>query len=108
MDLTLLYWAITLVVVGFLVGLLGLFVNQRETRGVAEEEELSLTDMVVKALQELFTAVPKMFRGNRWGPRIQAFGSVLAWLGVALFVVFVIGAIGGGDGDGESPSPAAS
>jgi hypothetical protein len=105
MDLTLLWVGIGLIVVGFFVGLIGLYIQKGEP-GTDVEADATLPDMIAKALKQLFTSVRKMFTGSV-GDRVQAFGSVLAWAGVVVFIVWIFQAVGDGENGDNPPTPGA-
>lgn len=102
MDLTLVWVGLTLMIGGFLVNLLGVWFQRK---GLFPYDAGSWTDWVGQAVKGMFTAVPKALGNYGFGVKIQAFGSVLTYLGVAFLIVFLWQVTDRTDGGGESPSP---
>jgi hypothetical protein len=106
MDLTLVWLGLGLMIGGFLVNLYGVWLQRR---GLTPDEAGGWMDWVGKAINGMFTALPKALGNHPIGVKIQAFGSALTYLGVIFLLAFLKGQFDDtGDGAGESPSPSAS
>jgi hypothetical protein len=105
MDLTLVWVGITLVIGGFLVNLLGVWFQRK---GLFPYDAGSWTNWIEEAVKGMFTALPKALGSYGFGVKIQAFGSVLTYLGVAFLLVFLWGQTDRTGSDGESPSSSVS
>jgi|GEM_PF-6061082 hypothetical protein len=94
MDLTLLWVSIGLIVIGFLVNLLGAWLRDRERAALAGPK--TLLQLIEEAIQKLFTALTRALQPNQsLGEKVESFGSAIAFLGLAVFILFIFVNVGG-------------
>jgi hypothetical protein len=101
--MTMLWVAIALVVVGFLVNVYGTWLQYQQPSATAAP---GLPGLLAKAIQNMLTSLTTALDPSvpMW-KKICSFGSVLAYLGAAVFVVWAFTSINGGN---QTPKPTPS
>jgi hypothetical protein len=83
--MNLLLVAIVLWVVGFLLEVIAGRMRPRVTG-----EDKSLLQLIIEAIQEMIAAIRRLLGARELWEQLQAFGSLLFWAGVAVFIVWAV------------------
>jgi hypothetical protein len=107
MNLTLLWVSIGLIVVGFLINLYGGWMRSKESGALGAHK--TLLQLIEEAVQKLFTSLQGALKpGATVGEKVESFGSAVAFLGLAVFILFIIVNVTGGQKSTATPTPGAS
>jgi hypothetical protein len=104
-------WGVTLFIVGFVINLAVAIWRQYNPPAGSAAGPPSIPEAIQEAIQRVFLAVADALSPTSSIPdKIQAFGSAIAWLGIALFLVWVWTTVNGTGNKNPTPSgsPAAS
>ena len=108
MDLKLLWISLALIIGGFVVSVIGTWLD---ARGRVAATKPTLLELIARAFGNMYRFLLEALSPNRsLGLRVASLGSVIALMGLITFGVFVITALGsqGSMTPGASPTPTSS